>query len=305
MPDNPAQPRAFTDVLPPQAREEFRHLELRARRIVDGLLHGLHRSRRLGVSTDFAHHKNYVPGDPLKHMDWKASARLDRFFIKRYQEDRSLVLHLVLDRSASMRQATAGAAKYWHACRLAAALAYLVLKERDAASLRLAAPGTAVSLPSSSSSSHLVRLLRALLDSEAAKEDYLSNCLRAMADRALRRGIVGVISDLMFDPVPVQREFGRLLAQGHEVLLFQVRDPTEEDFPFNRWVQFGDLENAAVKHRLDAVTLKRLYREEYQALLDNWRGWTRQHGVHLVSFRTDQRVEKVLSDYVAYRMRIS
>jgi uncharacterized protein (DUF58 family) len=110
-----------------------------------------------------------------------------------------------------------------------------------------------------------------------------------------------VISDMMYDPAPVQRELARLLAQGHEVLLFMVRDPTEQEFPFNRWVQFGDLEDAAVEHRVDAVVLKRVYREEYRRLCQGWQTWARKRDVHLVSLRTDQHADTVLEKYLAYR----
>ena len=303
MSGEPTHSHTLDEVLPARAKEAFRHLELYARRAVDGLRHGVHRSRRLGVSTDFAHHKDYAPGDPLRHIDWKASARHDRFFTKRYQEDRSLTLYLVVDRSASMGQATDGLSKYWHACRLAASLAYLVIKKQDAAGLALASAGRTRWLPPSSRPTHLVGILRALIAAAPEAPDAAAACLADMVERGARRGVVGLITDLMFDPRPVQRELGRLQAQGHEAILFQVRDPAEEDFPFNRWVQFGDLENASVRHRIDAVTLKRIYHEEYRALNDEWQAWTKKNGVHFISLRTDEHVDRVLSDYVAYRMR--
>ncbi|MCG3147025.1 MAG: hypothetical protein PCFJNLEI_00461 [Verrucomicrobiae bacterium] len=298
-------PTTIEQLLPPSAKEALRHLELHARRSVDGLRHGVHRSRRSGVSTDFDHHKNYVAGDPLKHIDWKASARHDRFYVKRYVEETALAVRLVVDRSGSMLQATDGVSKYEQACRLAASLAYLVIKERDAAGLALAAAREIIWLPAGASDTHLVRILDALVANGAGTPDNLSACLRAIRERAERRGLVVVITDLLFDPLPVQRELGRLQAQGHEVLLFQVRDATEEEFPFNRWAQFHCLENPAVKHRLDTVPLKRIYREEYQALLADWRAWTKQHGMDFVSFRTTDRVERVLADYLADRVRVA
>jgi uncharacterized protein (DUF58 family) len=291
-------------LLPPHAKEALRHLELHARRTVDGLRHGVHRSRRIGVSTDFDHHKTYAPGDPLKHVDWKASARHDRFFVKRYVEETALAVRLVVDRSGSMAQTTGEACKYVQACRLAASLAYLVIKERDAAGLALTSAKETVWLPAGSSDAHLARLFMALAGTEALAVDNLPASLRAIRDRAERRGLVVVISDLLFDPAPVQRELGQLQAQGHEALVFQIRDATEEDFPFNRWAQFRCLENPAVRHRLDTVPLKRLYREEYQALLADWRAWTKRQGIHYVSFRATEPVERVLADYLAYRARL-
>jgi uncharacterized protein (DUF58 family) len=296
-------PRAYTleTVLSPRAQESLRHLELFARRTVEGLLHGIHRSRRKGVSTDFDHHKLYQPGDPLKHVDWKVSARHDRYFVKRYLEDTALAVRLVVDGSASMRRTTEGESKYLQAARLAACLAYLVLKERDGVGLVWTSEGRTEWLPVQSTNTHLVRILQVLAAEEAAGEDHLERSLRTLLDRAERRGLVVAISDLMFDPEPVRKQLARLAAQGQEVLLCQLRDPAEEDFPFNRWVQFRDLENPALRHRLDAVPLKKIYREEYQALLASWRAFAKKHDIHFISARTDEPVETLLSAYLVAR----
>jgi uncharacterized protein (DUF58 family) len=280
-------------------------MEIMARRIVSGLRHGMHRSRMVGVSTDFTHHKNYSAGDPLKHIDWKASARHDRFFVKRYIEDRSLVVRIVVDCSASMLQATAGLeSKHRLAGRMAACLAYLVIKERDSVGVALTSAAGTEWIPVSSRSNHMLPILQALAGVQAAARDNLGSSLRVILDRNETRGIVAVITDLMYDPGPIRQELGRLHAQGHEVLLIQVRDPTEEDFPFNRWVQFHDLEDKSVKHRLDGALLKKLYREEYQSLLHGWRVWARKYGIHYLSFRSEEDVVAVLSGYLAIRSRV-
>jgi uncharacterized protein (DUF58 family) len=295
---------AIDEVLSPEAKESLKHLELYARRRVQGVLHGIHSSRRVGVSTEFDHYKDYQPGDPLKHVDWKVSAKHERYFVKRYQEDTALSVRLVVDRSASMLQATDGPSKYFQACRLAACLAYLILKEKDRVGIVLASATETVWTAMSSAGNHLVNILQALVSKDAVAADNLQTCLRTILERAEKKGLVVVISDLMFDPKPIQRELARLDAYGHEILVFQLRDKTEEEFPFNRWVEFGDLENAAVKHRLDTVPLKRIYLEEYQALVEEWRTWSKKYNVHFVSFRTEGHVETVLSEYLAYRERV-
>ncbi|MFW6107303.1 MAG: DUF58 domain-containing protein [bacterium] len=299
-----SDPHAQDRLLAPEAKDALKRLELVARRTVEGLLHGIHRSRRKGISPEFDHHTSYHPGDPLRHIDWRASARHERVYVKRYLEDTALTVRVVLDRSASMLQATGDASKYDAACRLAACLAYLVLKEKDAVGLVVTSGEGTHWLPARSSGRHLVAILGGLLARRPAAADSLRACLRSLLDRSERRGIVAVVSDLMFDPRPVQAELARLDAQGHEVLLFQLRDPTEEDFPFNRWVDFRDLEDAGVRHLIDTVPLKRLYREEYAALLEAWRAWARKHNAHFVSFRTTEGVERVLSEYLAFRARV-
>jgi uncharacterized protein (DUF58 family) len=293
------------DLLPPGARESLRVLELFARRTVEGLLHGAHRSRRKGISTDFDHHKVYQPGDPLKHIDWKVSARHDRYYVKRHIEDTALTVRLIVDRSASMLQDSGGASLYLQASKLAASLAYLVLTQRDLVGLVLSSSDEVLWLPPRSVQAHLVNILQALATRKPTAADHLDSCLRTLLERTERRGMVILISDLMCDPVPVQQQLSRLQAQGHEVLVFQIRDPAEEDFPFNRWVQFLDRENPAVKHRLDTVPLRRIYREEYQALLEEWRVWAKKYDIHFVTFRSDANVQTMLWEYMAMREEIA
>ncbi len=294
----------INDVLDAQARDSLRHLELFARRVVAGILNGGHKSRRKGVSTEFDHHKNYQPGDPLKHIDWKVSARHDAFFVKRYIEDTSLAVRLVLDRSGSMLQESEGGSKHLQSSRLIASLAYLILRQRDSVGLVMTASDDTLWLPVRSADTHLVQILRALVHRAPAAEDSLQVCLKAILDRAERRGLIVVVSDLMFDPGPIQQQMARLQAQGHEVLVFQVRDTLEETFPFNRWVQFQDLENPAQRHRLDPVPLRKIYLEEYQALLEEWRTWCRKQNMHFVTLNSGDRIETVLSEYLCVRMGI-
>jgi uncharacterized protein (DUF58 family) len=302
---HPARGRDLEELLPSEAKESLRHLELFARRTVEGLLKGIHRSRRIGVSTEFDHHTEYQPGDPLRHIDWKASARQDRYFVKRYEEETALSVRILVDRSASMLRESDGRSKYIQACRLAACLAYLIIKERDAAGLALTNSSDTLWLPPSSRNDHLVAILSELATMPAGAEDSIGPCLRSLVERDETKGLVVLISDLMFDPDEPRRLLASLQAQGHEVLLCQVRDPGEEDFPFNRWVQFRDLENPANQHRVDTVPLKKIYRQEYQHVIKEWREWAKKCGMHFVTFRTDAHVATVLSEYLAYRSRLA
>ena len=289
-------------VLPAEAKDALKHLDLYARRTVDGFLYGLHQSRRIGVSTDFDHHALYVPGAPLKHVDWKMSARHEKLFVKRYREETALAVWLVVDRSASMlMQSGTSRTKYDCACRVAACLAYLSLKQRDSVGLALASDTGTAWLPIRGASTHLVRILEALVAKPAAGANRTEQAVRAILERGARRGLIVVISDFMEDPTALQARLAALGAMGHEVLLFHLRDETEEEFPFNRWVEFSDLENAAVRHRLDAVTLRNIYLEEYRALMDEWRAWAKKYNAHFVAARTDAAMETVLAEYLVRR----
>jgi uncharacterized protein (DUF58 family) len=156
-----------------------------------------------------------------------------------------------------------------------------------------------------SNDQHMVRILRALSSRSPAADDNLLTSLETILERAERRGVIAVISDLMFDPIPVQRQLAKLQAQGHEVLVFQLRDPTEESFPFNRWVQFIDREKSAVRYRIDPVPLKKIYLEEYQALIDAWKTWARKQNVHFITMRSDDPLETMLAEYLIYRAEVT
>lgn len=288
-------------ILSPEARDTLKHLELKARKSVEGILHGAHKSKRKGVSTEFDHHKVYQPGDPLRHVDWKVSARSEHYFIKRYLEDTALTVNIAVDVSGSMLQETGGNQVYLEAASMAACFAYLISHERDRVGMVISHGERQEWFPPSATEAHLVRLFTSLAASNPQGEGGLHSSLEALLERGEYKGMVIVISDFMFDPAPIQRQLGRLGAQGHELLLIHVSDPTTEDFPFNRWVVFQDLEVPGLRHRVDAVPLKKLYQEEYQNLMSEWREWSRKQNAHFVSFRTEQSVETVLAEYLNYR----
>lgn len=298
----------LSDLLRPEGRQALEHLHVRARKLVTGMLHGAHRSRRKGVSTEFDHHALYQPGDPLKLIDWKASARHDRVYVKRQLEDTALQVRIVVDRSGSMRRATGeGPTKYLQAARLATALAFVILEERDRFGLTIAGaaagPGDTW-LPASSGETHLVRLVQALCNAEGTGKDDLAEALRVQVERSERRGLTAVVSDLMFDPAPVQAQLARLVAQGHDLVVFQVCDPVEREFPFSRWIRFQSLEMGGRGRRIDTVPLKKLYREEFAAVQEEWRQWCRRSDAHYVVAPGEAPMETVLSEYIAFRDRI-
>jgi uncharacterized protein (DUF58 family) len=294
------------DLLRADGRQALEHLHVRARKLVSGMLHGGHRSRRKGVSTEFDHHALYQPGDPLKLIDWKASARHDRVFVKRQLEETALEVRIVVDRSGSMRRATEpGPTKYLQAARLATALAFVILEERDRFGLTVAgAAGAAAWLPAGGGETHLVRAVQALAAAEGEGPDDLAEALRVQVERSERRGLVALISDLMFEPAAVQAQLARLAAQGHDLVIFQICDPVEQEFPFTRWIRFRSLEAGGRGRRIDTVPLKRIYREEFAAVQQEWRAWCRRSDAHFVVARSDGAMETVLAEYLAFRDQI-
>ncbi len=292
-------------ILSPHLRESLKDLELRARKISQGLLHGTHASRRLGVSTDFDHHKTYQPGDAIRHIDWRATAKHDKIFVKRFREDTALNVHLLLDISGSMGGASAGHSKVEHARLLAASLAYLVVNQGDRVGLSAMSGGRFVQRPLGSSDGHMAALLALLVRSEPQGADNAARNLAALGERNLAKGLLVFISDLMFDPKPIQRELAKLHHQGHEVIVVNVRDIYEEEFPFSQWVRFVDLESGGKPVKVDTVLLRRLYADEYRALMRDWDAWRKRQDIHWLVSRSDHAPETTILEYIQYRNRVT
>ncbi|HEY3354921.1 MAG TPA: DUF58 domain-containing protein [Polyangia bacterium] len=230
-------------LLDPVALAKLASMTLRARYVVEGTLWGMHRSRHHGQSVEFAEHKVYTPGDDLRHMDWKAYGKFDKYYIRKFEEETELWGYLLVDCSGSMGYAGEGAvAKLTYGAMLAAAIAYLLLRQQDRAGLLLAAEAP-VYLPPRVRAGHLADVMRALEEARAGGPTDLGRPLARISEVARRRSLVVLISDL-FDPSPdVIGHLKRLRARGHEVVVFHVLDAEELEFPFEELTLFESLES--------------------------------------------------------------
>ena len=236
-------------ILPPQLLERIEGLALIARRIVDGATSGLHRSSIHGMSVEFAQHREYVPGDDLKHLDWKVLARSDRHVIRQYQQETNLRSLILLDCSGSMGYGSAAAppgaaapnagedaakpeTKFIYARTLAAALSHLLIHQGDSVALMLASDRINQQLDARSAPSHVVSICQVLLTTEPAGLTALPGVIDQLAAGLLRRSLVILISDLLDDPEATLAALGRLIHAGHEAIAFQVLDRREMDFDF-------------------------------------------------------------------------
>ena len=304
MADSPRSPGAEGKALAvdPRVAERLQHLTLTASRAVEGFLAGRHKSPKRGVSVEFVERRGYVPGDDLRHLDWKAYARTDRLAIKRYEEETNLECTLVVDASASMAYPEGGhPTKYEHACQVAAALAHLVLAERDGAGLALFDQQLDRVLPVSTSPGHLFPILQALVEREPKGTTDLSATLSRLVERIPRPGIVVVISDLFGDSEALAAGLARLGARRHDCIVLHVLHPDELRFPFDRLTRFEGMEEET-KLLVDPRGL----REDYLKALDDWRAQVRrvcsQRGVdyHLVD--TSAPLDVALSAWLGARM---
>src|SRR6516165_3209692 len=215
---------------------------LLAKVVVEGFLNGLHKSPFHGFSVEFADHREYVPGDDLKYLDWALFARTDHYYVKRFEEETNLRCYLLLDRSASMAFGTGLVTKWDYACFLASCLAYLVLRQQDACGLALFGAKPGLLVQPRCRRPHLRQLMRVMVENPPAGGTDMAGSLRVIARNLKRRGLVVVISDLIDDPEPTLRAIRLLRSHRHDVLVFHVQDAAELNFPFQGATQFRDLE---------------------------------------------------------------
>ena len=249
----------------------LRPLELRARLVAEGMLVGTHRSRRFGSSSEFAEHKIYAPGDDLRRIDWRAVARFDRTFVRRYEEETQIEIALIVDTSASMGYAggargTLSATKLEAAVTYAAALAWLAHTRSDAVSLELFAGTEKLSLNARGQREHLAFLLDQLARARADGGTALLDAVQRCADRQRRRTLVIVITDLIDVGVEPLRALGVLRKRGHDVIVLHTLHRDELEFPYEGVVRFLDFEGDR-EVQVDAPLVREAYLEEMRAFL--------------------------------------
>ena len=230
-------------LLDPVALQRLDTMTLRARYVVEGTLWGIHRSPHHGQSVEFAEHKTYAPGDDLRHIDWKAYGKFDKYYVKKYEEETELSGYLLLDCSGSMGYARAGAVtKLTYAAYLAASMAYLLLRQQDRVGVIRFAAAERLYLPPRSRAGHLADVMQALEEASPAGPTDVAGVLTQVSEVARRRSLVVLLSDL-FDPSPqIPGLLRKLRARGHEVVVFHVLDEDETEFPFADLTLFESME---------------------------------------------------------------
>jgi len=292
-------PAAFLD---PALLARIGDLSLLARTVVDGFMHGLHRSRRVGLSLDFAEHRAYQPGDDIRRIDWRVYGRTDRFYVKEYEADTNASVSFALDASASMDFASGSLSKFDYGRFLVASLAWLSQRQGDRVGLVTFAGELEEIVPPSTR--HLQLILHTLGRARAAGSGKLAPVLTRAARLLSRAGIVVVVSDCYEEPELVQRALGALRARGHDVVLFHVLDPAERALPGEDAATFEDAETG---ERLPL--LPELLRQRYQMeLAEHQRELARRMGLDRVDYvplTTTQPLDVALHAYLESRLAAS
>ncbi len=278
-------------------------LSLRARLVVEGFLTGLHKSPYHGFSVEFAEHRMYQPGDPLRHLDWKVLGRSDRYYIKQYQEETNLRATILLDVSASMDFKAGGTAtKFEYGRSLAAALIFLLLTQRDAVGMGLFDDQLRESYSPKSAQTWRTELWGALERTKPSGRTRIGSVLHEIAERIGRRGLVILISDLLDDPEELLSGLHHFRHNGHEALVFQVLDPRELDFAFDRESLFEELETGKTMNA-NPWQLREGYQEEMKKYLETLRSGCSHHRVahHLLS--TETPLDQALFAFLTMRQQ--
>src|SRR5438128_5669585 len=218
----------------PSALAKFGKLALVARSVVEGFLSGIHQSPYKGFSVEFAEHRQYYPGDEIRHIDWRVYGKTDRWFIKEYEEETNLHAHILLDASGSMAYRGAGPSKLEYAAWVAASLSYLMLHQHDAVGLLVHDQQVRATLPPHAGSKQLLRILQTLEATRPGGETGLAPLWHELANRVSRRGMIVILSDC-FDKLPeLMLALRDLRHRRHDVLLLHVLAAEEIEFPFRR-----------------------------------------------------------------------
>jgi uncharacterized protein (DUF58 family) len=292
-------------------------MELKARTVVEGFLSGLHRSPYKGFSVEFAEYRQYLPGDDLSTLDWKVYARSDRHYIKKFEEESNVECHLLLDVSGSMsyggepreratargaQRETSGMTKLQYASVLAASLAFLMHRQRDACGLIAFDEKIALRLPASARHGQLHALLVALERLQPGRRSDVGRPLQLLAEALVRRSMVVLISDLLDDPDPIITGLKHLRFRGNDVVVFQIRHPDELTFPFQGSSRFTDLESADAVVA-DPAGIRDEYLSELTRLHARYERELRGIGVDYVPLDSSKPLDFALTAYLAARSR--
>jgi uncharacterized protein (DUF58 family) len=290
--------------LQPKVVAQLANMELRARLVVEGFITGLHKSPYHGFSVEFTEHRPYMPGDEIRHIDWKAYGKTDRYYIKEFEEETNLKTYLILDASKSMDYSSEGQLKkIEYASYLAAALGYLMIEQRDAVGLTVYDERIRTSLPPRATKLYLQQILRELETLKPGNKTGTAQSLHEVAERIRRRGLIVILSDLFDDPTQVMTALKHFRHRGNEVIVMQVLDPMERSFAFGTEAVFRDMET---KEELltQPWHIQTAYRESMHQFLDFYKRECRENAIDYVLLDTATPFDRALFEYLNKRKRI-
>ena len=285
----------------PQVLAGISNLYLRARWVVEGLMSGIHRSRAKGFSVEFEEHREYSPGDETRRIDWKALGKFDRYYIKEYEDETNLRAYLLLDASGSMDYASNGVTKFEYGCTLIASLAYLILKQQDAAGLVTFSNRIEAFIPPKAKRDYLTQILHALENCGPGGETNVGKILEEIAGQIKRRGLVVLVSDLLDDAEQILKGLRLFRFKGNDVIVFHLLDQAELDLPFDGNILFEDLEELNLKVVADPRAIRKTYRQVVEEFTSRVRKECHDNAIDYRLISTSTPLDQALASYLSWR----
>ena len=287
----------------PRVLAKLKSLYLRARFVVDGVMVGIHPSRAKGLSSEFEEHREYSQGDDVRHIDWKAYGKFDRYFIKEYRQATNLKAYIILDSSSSMGYASNGWSKFDYGSTLTASLAYLMLKQQDAVGLITFSNQIERIIPPKAIHGYLFSILRELEEGKPRGVTRTGAVLQELAGSLKRRGLILLISDLLDEPEEVLKGLRQLRSRGNDIIVFHLLDKDELDFPFKEATLFQDLEED-LKLLTDPYTVRSAYLKTLHALIENYRRSCASELIDYFLIDTSVGLDRALIRYLTWREKL-
>ncbi len=277
-------------------------VELTARRAVEGTLTGRHKSPFRGFSVEFAEHRPYFPGDDPRYLDWKALAKLDKLFVRQFEQETNMRCYLLLDASGSMGYGSTNGSKLDYAVKISALLTYLVLRQGDAIGLAVFSERLRRFIPARRSSSHLQVILEALEQVKPEGQTHFRRVIEELSALLKRRSLLVILSDLLDEDEALSMALHYLQRRGHDTLVFHILDPDELQLPFTMPSMFVDMEEPT-RLPVDPEGLRSAYKQRVERFLKECREKCGQAGAHYFRLTTDTDEASALGLYLAWRSR--
>jgi uncharacterized protein (DUF58 family) len=295
----------FQKYLQPEVVSTIKNLELIAKFIVEGFLVGLHKSPYHGFSVEFSEHRQYMPGDNIRDIDWKVYGRTNRFYIKQYEEETNLKAYLILDISGSMGYASNKISKIQYATYLAAALSYLLIKQRDAVGLATFSDKIHRFLPPKSTSGYLQFILKELNEIKLERQTTnVSETLHELAEKIKRRGLIILLTEFLYEePEKILQGLKHFRHYDHEILVFNILDPQDKLFDFKQDVTFVDMETGE-KVKTQPFFLRERYRQRIDEFYDTLQKECRNFQIDFQNLLTDEPFDRALIRYMLKRKKM-
>ncbi len=277
------------------------NLYLKARWVVEGMMSGIHRSRSKGFSVEFEEHREYSPGDEIRRIDWKALGKTDKYFIKETEDETNLRAYLILDVSASMDYTSNGISKFAYGSILTASLAYLILKQQDAAGLVTFSNRIESFIPPRARRGYLMEILHALEGQTPSGETALGKILQEIAGKINRRGLVILISDLLDEPEDILEGLRLFRFKGNDVIVFHLLDAAELDLPFDGNILFEDTEQSHLRVTADPQAIRQVYRKVVEEFTGHLRKQCQERSIDYQLLSTSTPLDQALVSYLSWR----